>query len=165
MLICVCLRILASSRIPRYDLGRQTPHFWGGSVTVCLCVCLCILASSRILQYDLRRQISHFWDGTVTVILCHLLFKVSYMVCHFCSLLLEFYVQTPFMRYKYMPYLDTHSYIVSCVVCSRRIYAYGDMIVKFHGFLLLYACPGLSLVWLKRFFVLCCKSKLPDGPF
>jgi hypothetical protein len=23
----VCLRILASSRIPRYDLGRQTPHF------------------------------------------------------------------------------------------------------------------------------------------
>jgi hypothetical protein len=34
MLICVCLRILASSRIPRYDLGRQTPHFLGGSVTV-----------------------------------------------------------------------------------------------------------------------------------
>jgi hypothetical protein len=33
MLICVCLRILASSRIPRYDLGRQTPHFLGGSVT------------------------------------------------------------------------------------------------------------------------------------
>jgi hypothetical protein len=33
MLICVCLRILASSIIPRYDLGRQTPHFWGGSVT------------------------------------------------------------------------------------------------------------------------------------
>jgi hypothetical protein len=33
MLICVCLRILASSRIPRYDLGRQTPHFRGGSVT------------------------------------------------------------------------------------------------------------------------------------
>jgi hypothetical protein len=33
MLICVCLRILASLRIPRYDLGRQTPHFWGGSVT------------------------------------------------------------------------------------------------------------------------------------
>jgi hypothetical protein len=31
--LCVCLRILASSRIPRYDLGRQTPHFWGGSVT------------------------------------------------------------------------------------------------------------------------------------
>jgi hypothetical protein len=36
MLIRVCLRILASSRIPRYDLGRQTPHFWGGSVTGCL---------------------------------------------------------------------------------------------------------------------------------
>jgi hypothetical protein len=36
MLICVCLRILASSRIPRYDLGRQTPHFWGGSVTLYL---------------------------------------------------------------------------------------------------------------------------------
>jgi hypothetical protein len=34
MLICVCLRILVSSRIPQYDLGRQTPHFWGGSVTV-----------------------------------------------------------------------------------------------------------------------------------
>jgi hypothetical protein len=34
MLMCVCLRILASSKIPRYDLGRQTPHFWGGSVTV-----------------------------------------------------------------------------------------------------------------------------------
>jgi hypothetical protein len=34
MLICVCLRILASSRILRYDLGRQTPHFWGSSVTV-----------------------------------------------------------------------------------------------------------------------------------
>jgi hypothetical protein len=33
MLIRVCLRILASSRIPRYDLGRQTPHFLGGSVT------------------------------------------------------------------------------------------------------------------------------------
>jgi hypothetical protein len=33
MLICVCLRILASSRIPQYDLGRQTPHFLGGSVT------------------------------------------------------------------------------------------------------------------------------------
>jgi hypothetical protein len=28
------LRNLASSRIPRYDLGRQTLHFWGGSVTV-----------------------------------------------------------------------------------------------------------------------------------
>jgi hypothetical protein len=28
------LRILASSRIPKYDLGRQTPHFCGGSVTV-----------------------------------------------------------------------------------------------------------------------------------
>jgi hypothetical protein len=27
MLICVCLRIPASSRIPRYDLGRQTPPF------------------------------------------------------------------------------------------------------------------------------------------
>jgi hypothetical protein len=34
MLICVCLRILISSRIPRYDLGRQTPHFWCGSVTL-----------------------------------------------------------------------------------------------------------------------------------
>jgi hypothetical protein len=33
MLICVCLRILASSRIPRYDLGRQIPYFWCGSVT------------------------------------------------------------------------------------------------------------------------------------
>jgi hypothetical protein len=33
MLICVCLRILASSRIPRYDLGRQISHFLGGSVT------------------------------------------------------------------------------------------------------------------------------------
>jgi hypothetical protein len=32
--LCVCLRILASSRIPQYDLGRQTPHFWGGSVTI-----------------------------------------------------------------------------------------------------------------------------------
>jgi hypothetical protein len=27
MLICVCLRILASSIIPRYDLGRQNPLF------------------------------------------------------------------------------------------------------------------------------------------
>jgi hypothetical protein len=27
MLNCVCLRILASSRIPRYDLGRQNPLF------------------------------------------------------------------------------------------------------------------------------------------
>jgi hypothetical protein len=34
MLIYVCLRILASSRIPRYDLERQTPHFLGGSVIV-----------------------------------------------------------------------------------------------------------------------------------
>jgi hypothetical protein len=33
MLIRVCLRILASSGIPRYDLGRQTLHFLGGSVT------------------------------------------------------------------------------------------------------------------------------------
>jgi hypothetical protein len=33
MLKCVCLRILASSRILRYDLGRQIPHFSGGSVT------------------------------------------------------------------------------------------------------------------------------------
>jgi hypothetical protein len=34
MLNCVCLRILASSRIPRYDPGRRTPHFWGGSVSL-----------------------------------------------------------------------------------------------------------------------------------
>jgi hypothetical protein len=33
MLIYVCLCILALSRIPRYDLGRQTPHFLCGSVT------------------------------------------------------------------------------------------------------------------------------------
>jgi hypothetical protein len=33
MLICVCLYIIASSRITQYDLGRQTPHFWGGSVS------------------------------------------------------------------------------------------------------------------------------------
>jgi hypothetical protein len=32
MFICVCLCILASSRIPRYDLGRQPPHFRAGSV-------------------------------------------------------------------------------------------------------------------------------------
>jgi hypothetical protein len=37
MLICACWRILASSRIPRYDLGRQTRHFRGGSVTEVLC--------------------------------------------------------------------------------------------------------------------------------
>jgi hypothetical protein len=30
----LCLRILASLRIPRYDLGRRTPHFRGGYVTV-----------------------------------------------------------------------------------------------------------------------------------
>jgi hypothetical protein len=30
----LCLRILASSRIPRYDLGTQTPHFEGVSITV-----------------------------------------------------------------------------------------------------------------------------------
>jgi hypothetical protein len=29
----LCLRILTSSRIPWYDLGRQTPHSWVGSVT------------------------------------------------------------------------------------------------------------------------------------
>jgi hypothetical protein len=34
MLMCVCWRILASSRIPQYDLGRQTPHFCGGSITI-----------------------------------------------------------------------------------------------------------------------------------
>jgi hypothetical protein len=34
MLICVCLYILASLRISRYDLGRQTPYFLGGSVIV-----------------------------------------------------------------------------------------------------------------------------------
>jgi hypothetical protein len=28
------LRILASSRIPQYNLGRQTPHFLGGTVTL-----------------------------------------------------------------------------------------------------------------------------------
>jgi hypothetical protein len=33
MLSVLCLRILASARILRYDLGRQTPHFCGGSVT------------------------------------------------------------------------------------------------------------------------------------
>jgi hypothetical protein len=27
------LHILASSRIPQCDLGRQTPHLWGGSIT------------------------------------------------------------------------------------------------------------------------------------
>jgi hypothetical protein len=32
MLMYVCLCILASSRIPRYDLGRQIPHFGGGFV-------------------------------------------------------------------------------------------------------------------------------------
>jgi hypothetical protein len=30
----LCLRILALSRIPQYDLGRRTPHFEGGSITV-----------------------------------------------------------------------------------------------------------------------------------
>jgi hypothetical protein len=34
MLICLCLWILASLRILRYDLRRQTPHFCGGSVTL-----------------------------------------------------------------------------------------------------------------------------------
>jgi hypothetical protein len=34
MLICVCLYILASSRIPRYDLWRQNPYFSGGSITI-----------------------------------------------------------------------------------------------------------------------------------
>jgi hypothetical protein len=33
LILCVCLCILASLRIPRYDLRRQTPHFLGGSVT------------------------------------------------------------------------------------------------------------------------------------
>jgi hypothetical protein len=33
MLSVLCLRILASPRIPWYDLRRQTPHFWGGSLT------------------------------------------------------------------------------------------------------------------------------------
>jgi hypothetical protein len=71
--MCVYLRILASSRIPRYDLGRQTPHFWGGSTfwslsfvnlntwhlicnnfnlnfifgTVCICVCVCAFSLRR----------------------------------------------------------------------------------------------------------------------
>jgi hypothetical protein len=30
----MCLCILASPRISWYDLGRQTSHFWGGSVTI-----------------------------------------------------------------------------------------------------------------------------------
>jgi hypothetical protein len=30
----MCLRILASLRMPRYDLGRRTQHFWGVSVTL-----------------------------------------------------------------------------------------------------------------------------------
>jgi hypothetical protein len=34
MLYVLCLHILASSRFPQYNLGRQTPHSWGGSVTV-----------------------------------------------------------------------------------------------------------------------------------
>jgi hypothetical protein len=33
MLYVMCLCILISPRIPQYDLGRQTPHFWDGSVT------------------------------------------------------------------------------------------------------------------------------------
>jgi hypothetical protein len=32
MLSMLCLRILTSLRILRYDLGRQTPHSWGGSI-------------------------------------------------------------------------------------------------------------------------------------
>jgi hypothetical protein len=35
MLSVLCLCILASSSIPRYDFGRRTPHLWGGSVTLC----------------------------------------------------------------------------------------------------------------------------------
>jgi hypothetical protein len=30
----LCLCSLTSSRIPRYDLGRQTPHSWGNYVTI-----------------------------------------------------------------------------------------------------------------------------------
>jgi hypothetical protein len=30
----LCLRILASLRIPRYDLGTRTPHFLGLSITL-----------------------------------------------------------------------------------------------------------------------------------
>jgi hypothetical protein len=37
MLICVCLRILASSRIPRYDLGRQNPSSLRWFCHTCQC--------------------------------------------------------------------------------------------------------------------------------
>jgi hypothetical protein len=42
----LCLSILALSRIRRYDLGRQIPHFWGGSV---------ITSSDRSHTYDQSR--------------------------------------------------------------------------------------------------------------
>jgi hypothetical protein len=42
--LCVCLRILASSRIPRYDLGRQNPSFlrWFCHKNVWLMDCSCL---------------------------------------------------------------------------------------------------------------------------
>jgi transposase InsO family protein len=64
MLICVCLRILASSRIPRYDLGRQTPYFWGGSVTI---------VYARGTQFTLR-----FWERLHETLDSQLWFSSAY---------------------------------------------------------------------------------------
>jgi hypothetical protein len=39
----LCLCIQASTRIPRYDLGRQTPHFQGGSVIIVVAINLDVM--------------------------------------------------------------------------------------------------------------------------
>jgi hypothetical protein len=61
--MCVCLHILASSRIPQYDLGRQIPHFGGGSVTTIVWLCLIIKddGRSRVARTTCDRAPSH--DG------------------------------------------------------------------------------------------------------
>jgi hypothetical protein len=44
-LYVLCLRILALSRIPRYDLGRQTHHFWGSYITCLKLATVCTFVS------------------------------------------------------------------------------------------------------------------------
>jgi hypothetical protein len=70
MLIRVCLRILASSRIPRYDLGRQTPHFWGGSVTTGYHLWRPVASLSHCCNAYTRRRRLHCpqWHHTASIL-------------------------------------------------------------------------------------------------
>jgi hypothetical protein len=78
MLICVSLRILASLRIPQYDLGRQTPHFWGGSVTDSTDLS-CHPVRTSVLAADCRRSSIPRWVVSFgrPCVVCH----PDYLLC------------------------------------------------------------------------------------